>query len=205
MSDIVFTCPSCGQPMQSPKAFLGDTTECPRCRAAVRIPFSYTPPEPDTQLPRGELVTAGQPAKAAATESHPSVADIVAYRREDAGKPASPGDSVVSCRCPVCHANLRVLLSVQLHTVQETPAPAPAENAPPAKPETPASPSSERERQIAAARAERDPRLYPAVKPRMSYILSGGERVAPNEPQPENPQPPGPAPPNPSDPQSFPE
>jgi len=46
-------------------------------------------------------------------------------------------------------------------------------------PSTP--PMTEREQQIAAARAERPVVPMPAVKPRLSYILSGGEAPAQDE------------------------
>jgi hypothetical protein len=57
-------------------------------------------------------------------------------------------------------------------------------------PETnPAASVSEREQQIAAAREAHPVQLYPTIKPRMSYILSGGSKsdsaaeTAPPEPK----------------------
>lgn len=48
MSDILFACPACGQSLQTPPEYAGQTTECPACSQAMVIP---EPPQEDPTEP----------------------------------------------------------------------------------------------------------------------------------------------------------
>jgi len=126
MSDLKFTCPSCGQHIQCDQDYANERIPCPNCGTVVRVPVD-APIVPQT------------PAPAAA--------------------PPSPNT-----------ANGLVVPTLEENFFQESGA---------AVPSTP--PLTEREQQIAAARAARPVIPQPAVKPRLSYILNGGEAPPPAE------------------------
>lgn len=187
MSELRFTCPACGQHMQCEKAYVGDKTACPNCQAELRIPFSHTPIEPKTQLPRAELVSA--PAEPSlASNDHPSFGlTEAAVPISAAPKSTGPVPHVESqtCICPVCQSELRIIERTapsdepRIAQLVRTGAQTTRENeAPNSKPNEP-SKNAVREDEIAAAREAHPVSLYPSIKPRLAYILSGGKAVSP--------------------------
>jgi len=127
MSDLKFTCPSCGQHIQLDQDYAGERLPCPSCATVVRVPVD------------APTVTA-----AAVPESVPQA-------------PAASGTLAV----PTLEDNFG------------------HENGTAPLPSTP--PMTEREQQIAAARAAHPVLAMPTVKPRLSYILNGGEAPPPAE------------------------
>src|SRR5690242_20026958 len=119
MSDLKFTCASCGQHIQCDEDYANERIPCPNCGTVVRVPVD-APIVPQTPV-------------AAAVPPAP---------------PTTNGLEV-----PTLEENFS----------HESGAPVAA---------TP--PMTEREQQIAAARAARPVIPQPAVKPRLSYILNGG-------------------------------
>ena len=120
MSDLKFTCSSCGQHIQCDQDYANERIPCPNCGTVVRVPVD------------APLVTkAATPSTAAPTTPV-------------GGTPAVP--------------------TLDDNFLQESGTNLPS---------TP--PMTEREQQIAAARAARPVAPMPAVKPRLSYILSGGQ------------------------------
>jgi hypothetical protein len=128
MSDLKFSCPSCGQHIQCEESHIGENIPCPGCAILIRVP-----------------------ANAAIVTN--SAAPIVTPSSTPA---AIPGIETV----PTLEENFQ--------SDPGTPIPS-------------APPLTEREQQIAAARAARPVVPTPAVKPRLSFILSGGEAPAPQE------------------------
>jgi hypothetical protein len=111
---------------------------------------------------------------------------------------ATPAERTdVPCLCPVCQSELRVStvpqagVPVALLVRRGSAAPQPAPKAAPANDLDHMSPE-ERDRQIAAARATRQVSLYPAMKPRLEYILQG---KSPTPDSKESPATPPPSPP----------
>ena len=121
MSDLKFTCSSCGQHIQCDQDYANERIPCPNCGSVVRVPVD------------APIVT-----KAAIPEAVP---------------PA-----------PATTMGLDVPTLEDNFLQQETGAPVPS---------TP--PMTEREQQLAAARAARPVVTTSNVKPRLSYILNGGE------------------------------
>jgi len=187
MSELRFTCPACGQHMQCEKAYVGDKTACPNCQAELRVPFSHTPIEPKTQLPRAELVsTPAEPSLA--SNDHPSVGlTEAAAPIPSAPKSTGPAPHAESqsCICPVCQSELRIIERTapndesKIVQLVRTEAQTTRENeAPDSKPSETAK-IAVREEEIAAAREAHPVSLYPSIKPRLAYILSGGKAVSP--------------------------
>jgi hypothetical protein len=182
MSELKFTCPLCGQYLQCEKAYGGDKISCPTCQAELRVPFSHTPPEPKTQLPHAELITS-PPATAAPPTGDTTLTDV-AVPVKPASKPAAPApEREPHYLCPCCHAELRLPRN-GVHSGQ---APIPAELVQPAGDHSSTQPCPgehtsvvEREQQIAHAREANPVSLYPAMKPRLDYVLNGGKAVAPD-------------------------
>jgi hypothetical protein len=127
MSDLKFTCPSCGQHVQLDASYAGEKIPCPSCAAVVRVPVD------------------------APTVTPTPITD-------DAPAAPAPGGSLA---VPTLEDNFG------------------HENGTPAVPSTP--PMTEREQQLAAARAAHPVLAMPTVKPRLSYILSGGQAPVPQE------------------------
>lgn len=196
MSELKFICPACGQHMQCEKAYMGDKTTCPSCNAELIVPFSHKPVEYKTQLPTAELIF--DPAKPlqpnCTIEQTPS--KEFSTPLSPSNKPAAhPLVSAPTCICPVCHSELRL---PQLTVVPENCMPPTAELAHNPTSETQessalnsalppiSSPVPEREQHIAAARESHPISPYPAMKPRLAYVLSGGESVVPKKNNPPN-------------------
>ena len=118
MSDLKFTCPSCGQHVRCDQSYAGERIPCPSCAAVIRVPVD-APVVPDEPMPEAVPPT----PLAGGAPSVPTLEDNFA---SEAPLPTAP-------------------------------------------------PLTEREKQIAAARAEHPVLAMPQVKPRLSYILSGGE------------------------------
>jgi DNA-directed RNA polymerase subunit RPC12/RpoP len=126
MSDLKFTCASCGQHIQCDEDYANERIPCPNCGTVVRVPVD-APVVPQTPV-------------AAATAPAPTATN--------------------GLEIPTLEENFS----------QESGTPVPS-----------APPMTEREQQIAAARAARPVIPMPAVKPRLSYILNGGEAPPPEE------------------------
>jgi hypothetical protein len=203
MSDLKFTCPACGQHMECEKAYVGAETNCLNCNAELRIPFSHTPPEPNTLLPHAELIVkpvAPAPDPSMLKTLEPSPKPVAA---PNPTPPFQPDE--LHCLCPVCQSELevsrqaisplgRALPTAKLmkkgSALENHPQPEPLSDAPPVNLDN--SPVSEREQKIAAARDAHPVQVYPAMKPRMSYILGGGAKVnsqdSATEPVPQKPK-----------------
>jgi len=187
--------------MQCEKAYVGAKVPCPSCNAELRVPFSDGPGGGPNALPRAELILEASteavpniladPAKAAANPFETSdIPKQVAPRENEIRKGAT---QEVHCLCPVCEAELRIpanaastsgkppVAELVRKAPPQNPEPSPEANPGPADPHPkPADHQSEREHQIAAAREARPVSVYPAMKPRLSYILSGGEAPGPD-------------------------
>jgi hypothetical protein len=127
MSDLKFSCPSCGQHIQCEESHAGEKIPCPGCALLIRVPTD-APIVRKTSLP--------------ATTPPPSA--------------APPGMGPV----PTLEENFLAESGTPLPT-------------------TP--PVTEREQEIAAARAAHPVLPSSQVKPRLSFILSGGEAPAAQE------------------------
>lgn len=120
MSDVKFTCPSCGIHVQCDETRVGENLPCPGCAHLVRVPSN------------AEVIRSAAAAAVNAAANGPAIAP----------------DSV-----PTLEENFL----------------AEEGKAGPSSP-----PMTEREQQIAAARAAH-PESKKAIKPRLSFILSGGQ------------------------------
>lgn len=198
MSTVKFECPSCGQNMECDRARSGDVIHCVGCCAELRIPFSSS----KTGLAcveRAELIIPGAAPSAPAVKETPPSAPQPATPQEAAQKSAdSPSSSEsIEATCPICQAHLRLdprkcSESNNLPTAEVVQPHQPA-NKPVAQPPTQSQPHpqpsagqhnqpgdnhhlsfEERERQIAEGRKAHPIQLYPAQKPRLDYIRSGG-------------------------------
>lgn len=125
MSDLRFSCPSCGQHIQCDASHAGENLPCPSCAVLTRIPANAA------------IVVKPTPTESAIDEK-------ASYA------PAEPEKDVEIF--PTLEENFQ------------------AESEPPT-PDT--APVTEREQQIAAARAAHAAHSQ-AIKPRLSFILSGG-------------------------------
>jgi hypothetical protein len=207
MSELKFTCPACGQHMQCEKAYAGDKTNCPACNAELRVPFSHTPPEPTTMLPRAELVSAaaGAAAPIMIKRSESALAEAsIPIAPSPAAKvhsPALPDAHETHCICPVCKSELRLPTEASSGPVTAEVVSGPSSNSTTPTQALHSSESesvTEREKQIAAARESNPVSLYPAMKPRLAYILNSGEPAAEGQNEaaekaaPENKEPPPP-------------
>lgn len=128
MSDIKFTCPSCGLHIQCEESYIGENMPCPGCAHLVRVPSN------------AELIRSAAAAAITAAATPPGIGP----------------DSV-----PTLEENFL---------------------AEPGKPIPSTAPVTEREQQIAAAR-EAHAQANPGLKPRLSFILSGGQAPPPEENQ----------------------
>jgi hypothetical protein len=129
MSDLKFSCPSCGQHIQCEESHAGEKIPCPGCALLISVPVD---------APIAAKTTAPAPL---ASPPPP---------------PAPPGIGSV----PTLEENF----------LEESGTPLPA-----------APPLTEREQQIAAARAAHPVAPNSHVKPRLSFILSGGAAPVPEE------------------------
>ena len=121
MSDLKFTCSSCGQHIQCDQDYANERIPCPNCGTVVRVPVD------------APIVT-----KAAVPDAVPPT--------------------------PATTKGLDVPTLEDNFLQQETGAPVPS---------TP--PMTEREQQIAAARAAHPAVSSSTIKPRLSYLLNGGD------------------------------
>ena len=68
MSELKFTCPTCGQPIQCELAHAGENIPCPGCAALIRIPAIGAPAEPPASaVPLAPV----EPAVELASEENP--------------------------------------------------------------------------------------------------------------------------------------
>lgn len=135
MSDLKFSCPSCGQHVQCDIAHAGENIPCPSCAQLIRVPHqgdvvkvkptaTENPFEVDEE--KVSYTSTQEPAK----ENVPTLGEDLERHSDE------PGESKV--------------------------------------------PVTEREQQLAAARAHTtEPVTH--VKPRLSFILSGGKAPIPEE------------------------
>jgi len=173
MKELKFKCPSCGQHIQCDWKHAGENVPCPGCATLIRVPLEgdlddATVPAPATG--DTEKVSYTAPKMAADTEPKkspaPSPSAASTPVAADKATPATAQAAELHCVCPVCQSELRI--SVE---------PDSARNNAPAAAKSPAPsigplPLSERERQIAAARART---LHTtSEKPHLDRILSGG-------------------------------
>src|SRR5215472_17986515 len=138
MSDLKFSCPSCGQHVQCDIAHAGENIPCPSCAQLIRVPE------------KGDVVPAKLPAKPTETEN-PFAVDEEKVSYTSTQEPAAE-------KVPTLDEDL------EKHS------------------DHPGSkvPVTEREQQIAAARTHTtEPITH--VKPRLSFILSGGQAPAREE------------------------
>src|SRR5262245_5181985 len=174
MSELTFSCPSCGQHVQCEKAYGGHIIHCPNCVAEIRIPFSNVAIPTELSIPKAQLVT--EPPAG----TKPSVSPTP--RAADANK---------EFICPVCKAELRAPTdaSAQSETglpmadlIRRTPEPDQKKEPVEKKESTPedqpvsSEPAhhkthTEHEQEIAAARAAQKIGLHPELKPRLSAIM----------------------------------
>lgn len=126
MSDVKFTCPSCGLHIQCDESTVGENLPCPGCATLVRVPSN------------AELIRSAAAAAVTAAANGPAI-----------------GPDAV----PTLEENFL---------------------AQPGKPIPSIGPVTEREQQIAAAR-EAHAQSNHGIKPRLSFILSGGEAPPPEE------------------------
>jgi hypothetical protein len=196
MTYMKFECPACGQSLECDRAFGGDVIHCPRCCAEIRVPFGADQ-QLEGSLSRAELIS--QPAVATAPSGQP-----IKTANEQVNQPDAAPPQPSEVKCPVCHAELRIPAGLAPKAGEKLPAAeliregprreANAEHAKPAKPppqtESPHLSIEEREQKIAAARKEHPVQVYPPMKPRLEYVLSGeapppatNENSAPKPPQ----------------------
>lgn len=126
MSDLKFTCASCGQHIQCDQDYANERIPCPNCGTVVRVPVD---------------------------------APIVPHTPAPAAAPPAP-TATNGLEVPTLEENF-------------------SHDSGAAVPSTP--PLTEREQQIAAARAAHPVLPTPPVKPRLSYILNGGVAPPPAE------------------------
>ena len=134
MSDLRFSCPSCGQHVQCDSTHAGENIPCPSCAQLIRVPekAEVVPTKPP---PAPENPFAVEEEKVSYTPTGEPAAEKVPTLDEDLEKQSDPESHV---------------------------------------------PVTEREQQIAAARTHStEPITH--VKPRLSFILSGGQAPAPEE------------------------
>jgi hypothetical protein len=194
MSELKFICPACGQHMQCEKAYVGHQLPCPNCQTELRIPFSDSAGGGPDALPRAQIVLLpGKETNASILvdpekmrEAKATASDIpqeiIVKREPEISKPApAAAPHELHCICPVCRSELKI--SAAAKSSDDKPRVAElAGKTSATPPEAPAeSPHSsdllERERKIAVARENNPVSLYPSMKPRLSYILNGGEKV----------------------------
>jgi len=172
----------------------------------MRIPFSHTPPEPGTSLPHAELILkpGDTPTMLSKKTESANTSDIpmeiaMPKEPENTNLPVPAEENVIRCLCPVCQSELKVSaiptapfgspsVAEVVHSAKQEPAAvsSDAHGDSPAPAGSEESPAIQRERQIAAAREAHQVSLYPAMKPRLSYVLTG-ERPGPPEPAPAHP------------------
>jgi hypothetical protein len=175
MSDVKFECPACGQRLECSRACSGDIIHCPRCCAEIRVPFS-APGEIEGSVARAELVTPAAPTMAPPNESNKTNSET---SNEPVSKPAQPKEII----CPVCQSELRVPLESApkaggkfpiAELIRKGSGESKVESGPgEPHPDFAHMSAEERERQIAHAREAHPVQLYPAMKPRLDYVLSG--------------------------------
>ena len=129
MSDLKFTCSSCGQHIQLDQDYAGERIPCPSCATVVRVPVD-APTVTTAAVPEA----APQAPAPGGTLAVPTLEDNFGHEGGTAPVPSTP-------------------------------------------------PMTEREQQLAAARAAHPVLAMPTVKPRLSYILNGGEAPPPAENQ----------------------
>ena len=203
MSAVKFECPSCGQHMECDRACSGDVIHCVGCCAELRIPFSsnktgLAPVERAELIVPGAAPSASSPSTAAPSPVGASASLVDVAKGSNSQNIKKPSDQLIETTCPVCQAHLR--LDPRKYSNSDGPSRA-AELVPgnnvcskkvpsedhQGKQQLQPNPSSqkdtgdshhmsfeERERQIAEGRKAHPIQLYPAQKPRLEYILSGG-------------------------------
>jgi hypothetical protein len=123
MSELKFTCPSCGQHMQVEKAYVGHVLPCPGCAVELRVPFSDGAGGSPNALPRAQLVlsaatdtknSANDCAKLAgenpfeSTSEIPKTIDVAKEVELKKSAAAAPHTAEVHCLCPVCQSELKI-------------------------------------------------------------------------------------------------
>lgn len=135
MSELKFTCPSCGQHVQCALSHAGENIPCPACAHLIRVPQSGT---------------------------------VIAVKLADAENPLNTDDSKAS------YAPTGEPETAKVPTLEENF----SDNAGSPKSDNP---PTLREQEIAAARAAHSAQPVSYVKPRLSFILSGGQAPVPEE------------------------
>ena len=187
MSELKFSCPSCGQIVECEKAYGGHVIHCPNCCAEIRIPFSNSAFPTELEVPKAQLML-NEPGTKSPAQSSDTTKELL-------------------CTCPICQSELRVRVETartggpQMAELVRPPVP-PAEPPPPeiehqaeAGPPAskPAKTHTEHEQQLAAARALQKIQANPSLKPRLSYVLDAEQSKTQKPPEPEPKNKPGPA------------
>ena len=166
MSLVKFECPVCNQNMECERACSGNVIHCPGCGAQIRVPF-HNPAELAGALSRAEFV-----APAAATAPTREAPPASAHHE--------PDNREATVNCPLCRAELKVVIPADNHEASATLL---------RKPQAAGKPASEvadrehhdfahmsleeREKQIAQAREAHPITVNTNLKPRLEYVLEG--------------------------------
>src|SRR4051812_34382751 len=141
MSDLKFSCTSCGQHIQCAAEHAGENIPCPSCAQLVRVPAASAVVEVAPAPPANENPFADE--------------SKVSYT------PTASPEEAASKKVPTLDEDIA------------------AKSNPFTNPD--ALPKTEREEQIAAARAAHPVQPATTVKPRLSFILSGGQAPVPED------------------------
>jgi hypothetical protein len=184
MSQLRFECPSCGQHVECEKAYGGHVIHCPNCTAEIRIPFSNTAIPTELTVPKAQLVdpSTAKPILAAAEAHREFICPVCKSELRAPAQTTAPPESGL----PIAELIHREPAPTgkepppeEKSKTEDKPAPPEEKSSTEDKPVAPESDAhkthTEHEQEIAAARAARPVQLYPAVKPRLEYILSGAQ------------------------------
>lgn len=168
MSELKFSCPTCGQHISCSKAAGGHIIHCPNCCAELRIPLNGIVGSSEISEQKAELIIHDSNHNGTGAANIAGGAD---------GKE-------LHCRCPVCQSKLRIPASTAVQSADIFPSAelvaksaetlaGSAKPAMPAEPSATENPMTEREKKIATERAHRSVSLYPQMKPRLDLALRG--------------------------------
>ena len=196
MTELKFTCPSCGQAIQCSSECANQNVPCPSCASLIRVPADAAVAEVSPLAPDTNPFQPEESAKVSYTAAEDNSAKKEAtasplglvqnsHTQSNSNRIAAPvskeprasqevNSSQLHCVCPVCQSELQISLNAKPSAARRAVGDRLAGSSAFGSVQQSADnlTLAEREKKIAAAREAHPVTPYPVIKPRLDRILS---------------------------------
>jgi hypothetical protein len=185
MTELKFTCPSCGQAIQCSPECANQNVPCPACASLIRVPADAAVAEVSPLAPDANPFQPEESAKVSYTaaevndnspkkEAAASLPGLVQNSNTHSNSnPVAASASQLHCVCPVCQSELQISLNAKPNALRRAVGDRSAASSALGSQQSAEHLSlAEREKKIATAREAHPVTSYPVIKPRLDKILS---------------------------------